>query len=145
MHDWVSCLNTHSSHAVLAFSLSPALCLIPAYYPLPVCVCVCACYTLSLSLYCCVAVCIVYCVVSLPVLGPEPLIPLSPPFSLSCPILIVMFLDGILKPTVASSPNQVITPNSRQLHKMVSNDLDSSLANLVGSKFLSLVIMPVNT
>lgn len=38
-----------------------------------------------------------------------------------------------LDSTVASSPNQVISPNSRQLHKMVSNDLDSSLANLVGN------------
>uniref|UniRef100_A0A0F8C6T1 Phosphatidylinositol-binding clathrin assembly protein n=1 Tax=Larimichthys crocea TaxID=215358 RepID=A0A0F8C6T1_LARCR len=40
---------------------------------------------------------------------------------------------GILKPTVASSPNQVMTPNGQQLHKLVSNDLDSSLANLVGN------------
>ncbi|XP_040005559.1 phosphatidylinositol binding clathrin assembly protein a isoform X2 [Xiphias gladius] len=35
---------------------------------------------------------------------------------------------GILKPTVASSPNQAQQPN-----KLVSNDLDSSLANLVGN------------
>ncbi|TKS83848.1 Phosphatidylinositol-binding clathrin assembly protein [Collichthys lucidus] len=42
-------------------------------------------------------------------------------------------LGGILKPTVASSPNQVMTPNGQQLHKLVSNDLDSSLANLVGN------------
>ncbi|XP_040005557.1 phosphatidylinositol binding clathrin assembly protein a isoform X1 [Xiphias gladius] len=37
-------------------------------------------------------------------------------------------LGGILKPTVASSPNQAQQPN-----KLVSNDLDSSLANLVGN------------
>ncbi|XP_075876194.1 phosphatidylinositol binding clathrin assembly protein a isoform X14 [Nelusetta ayraudi] len=40
---------------------------------------------------------------------------------------------GILKPTVASSPNQGITPNGQLTHKLVSNDLDSSLANLVGN------------
>nr|XP_046265800.1 phosphatidylinositol binding clathrin assembly protein a isoform X2 [Scatophagus argus] len=40
---------------------------------------------------------------------------------------------GILKPTVASSPNQGMTPNGQQPHKLVSNDLDSSLANLVGN------------
>ncbi|XP_008300274.1 phosphatidylinositol-binding clathrin assembly protein-like isoform X3 [Stegastes partitus] len=40
---------------------------------------------------------------------------------------------GILKPTVASSPNQSMTPNGQQPHKLVSNDLDSSLANLVGN------------
>ncbi|XP_026185126.1 phosphatidylinositol binding clathrin assembly protein a isoform X24 [Mastacembelus armatus] len=39
----------------------------------------------------------------------------------------------ILKPTVASSPNQDITPNGQQTNKLVSNDLDSSLANLVGN------------
>ncbi|XP_051257509.1 phosphatidylinositol binding clathrin assembly protein a isoform X8 [Dicentrarchus labrax] len=42
-------------------------------------------------------------------------------------------LGGILKPTVASSPNQDMTPNGQQPHKLVSNDLDSSLANLVGN------------
>nr|XP_046265807.1 phosphatidylinositol binding clathrin assembly protein a isoform X9 [Scatophagus argus] len=42
-------------------------------------------------------------------------------------------LGGILKPTVASSPNQGMTPNGQQPHKLVSNDLDSSLANLVGN------------
>lgn len=36
---------------------------------------------------------------------------------------------------MASSPNQGITPNGQQPHKLVSNDLDSSLANLVGSEF----------
>ncbi|XP_067350160.1 phosphatidylinositol binding clathrin assembly protein a isoform X7 [Channa argus] len=40
---------------------------------------------------------------------------------------------GILKPAVASSPNQDITPNGHQPNKLVSNDLDSSLANLVGN------------
>ncbi|XP_044077727.1 phosphatidylinositol binding clathrin assembly protein a isoform X3 [Siniperca chuatsi] len=40
---------------------------------------------------------------------------------------------GILKPTVASSPHQGMTLNGQQPHKLVSNDLDSSLANLVGS------------
>ncbi|XP_076606019.1 phosphatidylinositol binding clathrin assembly protein a isoform X21 [Chaetodon auriga] len=40
---------------------------------------------------------------------------------------------GILKPTVASSPNQDMASNGQQLHKLVSNDLDSSLANLVGN------------
>ncbi|XP_067350163.1 phosphatidylinositol binding clathrin assembly protein a isoform X10 [Channa argus] len=42
-------------------------------------------------------------------------------------------LGGILKPAVASSPNQDITPNGHQPNKLVSNDLDSSLANLVGN------------
>uniref|UniRef100_A0A3Q0T3Q7 Phosphatidylinositol binding clathrin assembly protein a n=1 Tax=Amphilophus citrinellus TaxID=61819 RepID=A0A3Q0T3Q7_AMPCI len=40
---------------------------------------------------------------------------------------------GILKPTVAASTNQSVTLNSQQPHKLVSNDLDSSLANLVGN------------
>ncbi|XP_038563675.1 phosphatidylinositol binding clathrin assembly protein a isoform X8 [Micropterus salmoides] len=40
---------------------------------------------------------------------------------------------GILKPTVASSPNQGMILNGKQPHKLVSNDLDSSLANLVGN------------
>ncbi|XP_023690815.1 phosphatidylinositol binding clathrin assembly protein a isoform X20 [Paramormyrops kingsleyae] len=39
---------------------------------------------------------------------------------------------GILKPTVAS-PNQGLPPNSQQSGKLVSDDLDSSLANLVGN------------
>ncbi|XP_072302912.1 phosphatidylinositol binding clathrin assembly protein a isoform X3 [Eucyclogobius newberryi] len=42
-------------------------------------------------------------------------------------------LGGILKPTVASSPSQALTPNGQQANKLVSNDLDSSLANLVGN------------
>uniref|UniRef100_A0A665TQP8 Phosphatidylinositol-binding clathrin assembly protein n=1 Tax=Echeneis naucrates TaxID=173247 RepID=A0A665TQP8_ECHNA len=42
-------------------------------------------------------------------------------------------LGCILKPTVASSLNQAMTPNSQQPNKLVSNDLDSSLANLVGN------------
>ncbi|XP_042355178.1 phosphatidylinositol binding clathrin assembly protein a isoform X5 [Plectropomus leopardus] len=42
-------------------------------------------------------------------------------------------LGGILKPTVASSPSQGMTLNGQQPHKLVSNDLDSSLANLVGN------------
>nr|XP_043897669.1 phosphatidylinositol binding clathrin assembly protein a isoform X12 [Solea senegalensis] len=42
-------------------------------------------------------------------------------------------LGGILKPTVASSPNQCMTLNGQQANKLVSNDLDSSLANLVGN------------
>uniref|UniRef100_A0A3P8WZU2 Phosphatidylinositol-binding clathrin assembly protein n=1 Tax=Cynoglossus semilaevis TaxID=244447 RepID=A0A3P8WZU2_CYNSE len=45
-------------------------------------------------------------------------------------------LGGILKPTVASSPNQGMTLNGQQPNKLVSNDLDSSLANLVGSNDL---------
>ncbi|XP_073686116.1 phosphatidylinositol binding clathrin assembly protein a isoform X6 [Garra rufa] len=39
---------------------------------------------------------------------------------------------GILKPTVAS-PNQGLTPSAQQSGKLVSDDLDSSLANLVGN------------
>ncbi|XP_072514356.1 phosphatidylinositol binding clathrin assembly protein a isoform X7 [Salminus brasiliensis] len=39
---------------------------------------------------------------------------------------------GILKPTVAS-PNQALPPSSQQPSKLVSDDLDSSLANLVGN------------
>uniref|UniRef100_A0A8D2ZQA6 Phosphatidylinositol-binding clathrin assembly protein n=1 Tax=Scophthalmus maximus TaxID=52904 RepID=A0A8D2ZQA6_SCOMX len=35
--------------------------------------------------------------------------------------------------TVASSPNQCMTPNGQQSNKLVSTDLDSSLANLVGN------------
>ncbi|KAM9847306.1 phosphatidylinositol binding clathrin assembly protein a isoform 2-T2 [Aulostomus maculatus] len=42
-------------------------------------------------------------------------------------------LGGLLKPTVASSPDQGMTPNGQQSQKLVSNDLDSSLANLVGN------------
>uniref|UniRef100_A0A3B4GXE7 Phosphatidylinositol-binding clathrin assembly protein n=1 Tax=Pundamilia nyererei TaxID=303518 RepID=A0A3B4GXE7_9CICH len=43
-------------------------------------------------------------------------------------------LGGILKPTVASSPHQRMTLNSQQPHpKLVCDDLDSSLANLVGN------------
>ncbi|XP_076605999.1 phosphatidylinositol binding clathrin assembly protein a isoform X4 [Chaetodon auriga] len=38
-----------------------------------------------------------------------------------------------LDSTVASSPNQDMASNGQQLHKLVSNDLDSSLANLVGN------------
>ncbi|XP_059400242.1 phosphatidylinositol-binding clathrin assembly protein-like isoform X5 [Carassius carassius] len=41
-------------------------------------------------------------------------------------------LGGILKPTVASS-NQGLTPSAQQQGKLVSDDLDSSLANLVGN------------
>uniref|UniRef100_A0A671S3Q7 Phosphatidylinositol-binding clathrin assembly protein n=1 Tax=Sinocyclocheilus anshuiensis TaxID=1608454 RepID=A0A671S3Q7_9TELE len=40
--------------------------------------------------------------------------------------------SGILKPTVASS-NQGLTPSAQQPGKLVSDDLDSSLANLVGN------------
>ncbi|XP_066506364.1 phosphatidylinositol binding clathrin assembly protein a isoform X4 [Hoplias malabaricus] len=39
---------------------------------------------------------------------------------------------GILKPTVAS-PNQSLPPSIQQPNKLVSDDLDSSLANLVGN------------
>ncbi|KAM3868849.1 phosphatidylinositol binding clathrin assembly protein a isoform 1-T1 [Diretmus argenteus] len=42
-------------------------------------------------------------------------------------------VGGILKPTVASSPNQGLILNSQQASKLVSDDLDSSLANLVGN------------
>uniref|UniRef100_A0A669E9N8 Phosphatidylinositol-binding clathrin assembly protein n=1 Tax=Oreochromis niloticus TaxID=8128 RepID=A0A669E9N8_ORENI len=52
-------------------------------------------------------------------------------------ILSLLYFDvlgGILKPTVASSPHQSMTLNSQQPHpKLVSDDLDSSLANLVGN------------
>uniref|UniRef100_A0A8C2E0Q8 Phosphatidylinositol-binding clathrin assembly protein n=1 Tax=Cyprinus carpio TaxID=7962 RepID=A0A8C2E0Q8_CYPCA len=41
-------------------------------------------------------------------------------------------LGGILKPTVPS-PNQGLTPSAQQPGKLVSDDLDSSLANLVGN------------
>uniref|UniRef100_A0A8C7J563 Phosphatidylinositol-binding clathrin assembly protein n=1 Tax=Oncorhynchus kisutch TaxID=8019 RepID=A0A8C7J563_ONCKI len=43
------------------------------------------------------------------------------------------FLGGVLKPTVASSPSQGLIPNGQQFGKLVSDDLDSSLANLVGN------------
>uniref|UniRef100_A0A3Q2VS81 Phosphatidylinositol binding clathrin assembly protein n=1 Tax=Haplochromis burtoni TaxID=8153 RepID=A0A3Q2VS81_HAPBU len=43
-------------------------------------------------------------------------------------------IGDILKPTVASSPHQRMTLNSQQPHpKLVCDDLDSSLANLVGN------------
>ncbi|XP_034405804.1 phosphatidylinositol binding clathrin assembly protein a isoform X2 [Cyclopterus lumpus] len=44
-------------------------------------------------------------------------------------------LGGLLKPTVTCSPSQDMgmTLNGQQAHKLVSNDLDSSLANLVGN------------
>ncbi|CAL1574142.1 unnamed protein product [Knipowitschia caucasica] len=38
-----------------------------------------------------------------------------------------------LDSSVASSPNQALTPNGQLANKLVSNDLDSSLANLVGN------------
>ncbi|XP_058482943.1 phosphatidylinositol binding clathrin assembly protein a isoform X25 [Solea solea] len=38
-----------------------------------------------------------------------------------------------LDSTVASSPNQCMTLNGQQANRLVSNDLDSSLANLVGN------------
>ncbi|XP_045549377.1 phosphatidylinositol binding clathrin assembly protein a isoform X14 [Salmo salar] len=41
--------------------------------------------------------------------------------------------DGILKPTVASLPGQGLIPSGQQPGKLVSDDLDSSLANLVGN------------
>ncbi|XP_062262422.1 phosphatidylinositol binding clathrin assembly protein a isoform X18 [Platichthys flesus] len=44
---------------------------------------------------------------------------------------------GILKPTVTSSPNQSMTLNGQQPNRLVSNDLDSSLANLVGNLGMS--------
>ncbi|XP_034539159.1 phosphatidylinositol binding clathrin assembly protein a isoform X16 [Notolabrus celidotus] len=43
-------------------------------------------------------------------------------------------LEGcLLKPTVTSSPDLDMTPNGQQSHRLVSNDLDLSLANLVGN------------
>uniref|UniRef100_G3Q9J5 Phosphatidylinositol-binding clathrin assembly protein n=1 Tax=Gasterosteus aculeatus aculeatus TaxID=481459 RepID=G3Q9J5_GASAC len=44
-------------------------------------------------------------------------------------------LGGLLKPTAISSPSQGMstTLNGQDAHKLVSNDLDSSLANLVGN------------
>uniref|UniRef100_A0A8C7R0E8 Phosphatidylinositol binding clathrin assembly protein a n=1 Tax=Oncorhynchus mykiss TaxID=8022 RepID=A0A8C7R0E8_ONCMY len=59
---------------------------------------------------------------------------LHPP-SLSHPssFFINNVLGGVLKPTVASSPSQGLIPNGQQLGKLVSDDLDSSLANLVGN------------
>ncbi|XP_034034727.1 phosphatidylinositol binding clathrin assembly protein a isoform X13 [Thalassophryne amazonica] len=42
-------------------------------------------------------------------------------------------LGGILKPTVPSTSNEGLTPNCQQSNKLVSNDLDSSLASLVGN------------
>uniref|UniRef100_A0A8C8JR42 Phosphatidylinositol-binding clathrin assembly protein n=1 Tax=Oncorhynchus tshawytscha TaxID=74940 RepID=A0A8C8JR42_ONCTS len=42
-------------------------------------------------------------------------------------------LCGILKPTVASLPGQGQIPSGQQPGKLVSDDLDSSLANLVGN------------
>ncbi|XP_029704095.1 phosphatidylinositol binding clathrin assembly protein a isoform X3 [Takifugu rubripes] len=44
---------------------------------------------------------------------------------------------GILKPTVTSLTNQSTPLNGQQPHKLVSNDLDSSLANLVGNLGMS--------
>uniref|UniRef100_A0A674MT53 Phosphatidylinositol-binding clathrin assembly protein n=1 Tax=Takifugu rubripes TaxID=31033 RepID=A0A674MT53_TAKRU len=46
-------------------------------------------------------------------------------------------LGGILKPTVTSLTNQSTPLNGQQPHKLVSNDLDSSLANLVGNLGMS--------
>ncbi|XP_029957369.1 phosphatidylinositol-binding clathrin assembly protein-like isoform X1 [Salarias fasciatus] len=42
-------------------------------------------------------------------------------------------LGGVLTPKVASSPSLGLTPSSQQPGKLVSHDLDSSLANLVGN------------
>lgn len=47
-------------------------------------------------------------------------------------------LGCILKPTVAS-PSQSLPPSAQQSGKLVSDDLDSSLANLVGSMCLQFV------
>lgn len=44
-------------------------------------------------------------------------------------------LGGLLKPTVASQ-NQSFPASKVPPNKLVSDDLDSSLANLVGSKYL---------
>lgn len=63
---------------------------------------------------------------------PLPLVPSS------CPPFIQDVSGGILKPTVAPTTNQSAPVSCQQPHKLVSNDLDSSLANLVGSKFASL-------
>ena len=56
-----------------------------------------------------------------------------PVFCLCCIPLFQDALGGILKPTVASSPNQGLHSISQLPSKLVSDDLDSSLANLVGS------------
>lgn len=44
-------------------------------------------------------------------------------------------LGGLLKPTVASQ-NQSLPSSRVPPNKLVSDDLDSSLANLVGSKYI---------
>uniref|UniRef100_A0A8C2WVV3 Phosphatidylinositol-binding clathrin assembly protein n=1 Tax=Cyclopterus lumpus TaxID=8103 RepID=A0A8C2WVV3_CYCLU len=51
------------------------------------------------------------------------------------PLFSFNVLGGLLKPTVTCSPSQDMgmTLNGQQAHKLVSNDLDSSLANLVGN------------
>uniref|UniRef100_A0A8C5CHN1 Phosphatidylinositol binding clathrin assembly protein a n=1 Tax=Gadus morhua TaxID=8049 RepID=A0A8C5CHN1_GADMO len=56
-----------------------------------------------------------------------------PVFCLCCIPLFQDALGGILKPTVASSPNQGLHSISQLPSKLVSDDLDSSLANLVGN------------
>ncbi|GLD47279.1 phosphatidylinositol-binding clathrin assembly protein-like isoform X3 [Lates japonicus] len=62
--------------------------------------------------------------------GPNPYTTL---FQSEPPAVAGLFRGGILKPTVTSSPNQGMTQNGQQPNKLVSNDLDSSLANLVGN------------
>uniref|UniRef100_A0A673MLM9 Phosphatidylinositol-binding clathrin assembly protein n=1 Tax=Sinocyclocheilus rhinocerous TaxID=307959 RepID=A0A673MLM9_9TELE len=72
---------------------------------------------------------------------PNDLLDLQPTFQPSLPLSTGLplantwgddILGGILKPTVAS-PNQGLTPSAQQPGKLVSDDLDSSLANLVGN------------
>uniref|UniRef100_A0A8C8CSW7 Phosphatidylinositol-binding clathrin assembly protein n=1 Tax=Oncorhynchus tshawytscha TaxID=74940 RepID=A0A8C8CSW7_ONCTS len=57
----------------------------------------------------------------------------TPPLSHPSSFFINNVLGGVLKPTVASSPSQGLIPNGQQFGKLVSDDLDSSLANLVGN------------
>uniref|UniRef100_A0A7N6BWZ5 Phosphatidylinositol-binding clathrin assembly protein n=1 Tax=Anabas testudineus TaxID=64144 RepID=A0A7N6BWZ5_ANATE len=53
-------------------------------------------------------------------------------------------LGTILKPTVAASPSQDITSNSHQPNKLVSNDLDSSLANLCTSLKYNFMVVGID-
>uniref|UniRef100_A0A671ME37 Phosphatidylinositol-binding clathrin assembly protein n=1 Tax=Sinocyclocheilus anshuiensis TaxID=1608454 RepID=A0A671ME37_9TELE len=72
---------------------------------------------------------------------PNDLLDLQPTFQPSLPLSTGLplantwgddILGGILKPTV-TSPNQGLMPSAQQPGKLVSDDLDSSLANLVGN------------
>ena len=136
MTGWVDSTHIHlTTVSVSCVFLFCEPCLLPHQHSttlsLFVCVSVCVCILCTVT---CLSLCvIVCCIVTSPVLGLTIFYP-SLSFPLFCPLWCYDVLGGILKPTVTSSPNQSMTLNGQQPNRLVSHDLDSSLANLVGSK-----------